>query len=53
MNYNEFSIQNLAQAVKEGRRFIQDSLDQFDNPTHVPVRCTAGNNPSVKLWSQI
>ncbi|XP_060065039.1 huntingtin-interacting protein 1-like [Ylistrum balloti] len=31
----------LAKAVEEGRGFIQDALDQFENPTHIAVKCTA------------
>ncbi|KAK3085075.1 hypothetical protein FSP39_023884 [Pinctada imbricata] len=31
----------IASAIKEGQAFIQDAVDQFENPTHIPVRCTA------------
>nr|XP_022336836.1 huntingtin-interacting protein 1-like isoform X2 [Crassostrea virginica] len=31
----------IASAVKEGRQFIDDAMQQVENPTHIPVKCTA------------
>lgn len=31
----------IASAVKEGRQFINDAMQQVENPTHIPVKCTA------------
>lgn len=28
--------------MKEGRQFINDAMLQVENPTHIPVKCTAG-----------
>lgn len=29
-------------SIQEGKAIIQDALDQFENPTHIAVKCTAG-----------
>lgn len=34
----------IASAVKEGRQFINDAMQQVENPTHIPVKCTAGKD---------
>lgn len=31
----------LGTSIKEGKAIIHDALDQFDNPTHIAVKCTA------------
>lgn len=28
--------------IQEGKAIIKDALDQFENPTHIAVKCTAG-----------
>ncbi|CAC5398124.1 HIP1 [Mytilus coruscus] len=33
--------QLLDASIKEGKVIIQDALDQFQNPTHIAVKCTA------------
>ena len=33
---------SVERAIIEGETIIQDSLDQFDNPHHTTVTCTAG-----------
>ncbi|KAJ8312658.1 hypothetical protein KUTeg_010031 [Tegillarca granosa] len=40
-NIDDLHKNLIATAVEEGRVFIQDSLDQFENPTHISVKCTA------------
>lgn len=31
-------------SIDEGKKVIQDSLDQFDNPYHSSTTCTAGQS---------
>ena len=31
----------LGTSIQEGKAIIQDALDQFENPTHIAVKCTA------------
>ncbi|XP_061162711.1 huntingtin-interacting protein 1-like [Saccostrea echinata] len=40
-NLSQLHKDLIAGAVKEGRKFIGDAMQQVENPTHIPVRCTA------------
>ncbi|XP_062614354.1 huntingtin-interacting protein 1-like isoform X3 [Saccostrea cucullata] len=40
-NLSQLHKDLIASAVNEGRKFISDAMQQVENPTHIPVRCTA------------